>query len=547
MHRKKEDNTVFVLQKTIRYFKINIADITIKNFLLTHPYYPSLKCICDALDNWKIKYYALNLDIDEIENLNCCFIAHLNIHGGRFVFVEDIKNNCAVYFMHDDKPKIEKFDNFSKRMSGAVLILDPDKFSGDKEYKKVIQNQLIKKSILPLGILTLITFTFLNIVSGAFENFLQSDFPLVFLLCTKLIGIIISIFLITHDLKLSSEIQDKICSFSFKTDCNTVLDSKASKIFGWLGWADMGLIYFIGTFLFLFAGDDIESFSILSFISLFTIPYPVYSIYYQSRKAKKWCPLCLSVQVILIIEFIFLFPFIENQLPSGIDFLRFFFVLIISATFWIYFKAYFNASRERETSYFSLQKFKRDPKVFIYLLKSSDAIKIPKKNENLIFGNLNPTTRLTAFLSLNCTPCAKTFNQIKSLLDSSGDFGLNIIFLDYGNNQIQKVVCTLYYTYEKKGSEVVLNFLDKWYALPKQKRNQYFMKEFSEDINIDTKLLEENQKILKQLGVHSTPVIFINGYKFPSLFELDDIKYFRDELKILNGESKKQEACANCH
>ena len=54
MERKIEDNTVFVLQKAIRKFKIKVTDTSIREYLLAHPYYPSLQSVCDALKKWAI-------------------------------------------------------------------------------------------------------------------------------------------------------------------------------------------------------------------------------------------------------------------------------------------------------------------------------------------------------------------------------------------------------------------------------------------------------------------------------------------------------------
>lgn len=67
MPRKKEDNVVFILQKALKCYKIKVTKTSVKEFLLSHPYYPSLKSVCDALNKWNIDNYALNLELDEIK------------------------------------------------------------------------------------------------------------------------------------------------------------------------------------------------------------------------------------------------------------------------------------------------------------------------------------------------------------------------------------------------------------------------------------------------------------------------------------------------
>jgi len=101
---------------------------------------------------------------------------------------------------------------------------------------------------------------------------------------------------------------DKLCHLNKATNCNTVLNDKASKVFGWFGWADVGFVYFTGGFLFLLLNLNEQSLSLLAILSALSVPYPLFSIYYQGFVLKKWCPMCLGIQLILIIEFILLLP-----------------------------------------------------------------------------------------------------------------------------------------------------------------------------------------------------------------------------------------------
>jgi len=47
-----EDNTIFVLQKALRIHKAKVTNGSVKEFLLSHPRYPSLKSVCDGLKKW---------------------------------------------------------------------------------------------------------------------------------------------------------------------------------------------------------------------------------------------------------------------------------------------------------------------------------------------------------------------------------------------------------------------------------------------------------------------------------------------------------------
>src|SRR6202000_2271777 len=84
-----------------------------------------------------------------------------------------------------------------------------------------------------------------------------------------------------------------------------VLQSKASHI-GGISWSAIGFTYFTGSLLFqLFAGMiNPVALSLLAWINLAALPYVLFSVFYQWRVARQWCVLCLSVQVLLVLQFV---------------------------------------------------------------------------------------------------------------------------------------------------------------------------------------------------------------------------------------------------
>jgi hypothetical protein len=117
------------------------------------------------------------------------------------------------------------------------------------------------------------------------------------LLLVNCMGAYISYLLVLKQLRIHSRYADKICSLFSRSDCNNVLGTKASKLFGVFGWSEIGLGYFTANvLLLLFLPDTV---SLLVWVNILTLPYTVWSVWYQKAKAKQWCPLCLIVQVLL--------------------------------------------------------------------------------------------------------------------------------------------------------------------------------------------------------------------------------------------------------
>jgi len=516
----KEDNVVFVLQKAIRRFKIRVTENSIKEFLLAHPHYPSLKSVCDALTRWKVENYPLNLELEEIKALEMPFIAHLKSGGGQLVFVEKIESGLVTYFLSGIKRIEEGFEKFSEKLSGAVVVMEAGEGSGEKEYRQHRQNEILNKSLLPLGIISLMAWAVYLFVSKAGGVTYLSGYLFWGLLATKITGLTASVFLVLHELKIHTPLADKICGFSSKTDCDTVLSSNASQVFGWVNWADAGIIYFTGTLIYLLGINAITSLWILAFISALALPYPVFSIYYQAVKTKKWCPFCLMVQVVLIAEFILLFPVllqvnisITQVLQLGVSFL-------ISVALWFLFKAYRNTLQKHNKVRYSYLGFKRNPEIFRFLLKNNRREEIPITNNSLVLGIPDAPVTVTAFLSLYCNPCANAFKQLKELLENCPELKINAVFSVYDDEESKKLINTLYHIYRNKGQVQTADFLYKWYTTLKQNRKTLYENEqLSEGFDITEIVSEENKKLFEENNVAGTPTIFVNGYKYPGQYE----------------------------
>jgi len=331
-----------------------------------------------------------------------------------------------------------------------VIVIDADKKIGEKEYKQIRQEEYLNIMLLPIGIIAILLFAFSN--SFITNQGIDISQELIFwgLLITKIIGLVASVFLILHEFKVHSPLADKICGFSTKTDCDEVLASNASHLFGWVNWADAGLIYFIGTLIFLLGSVSNSSIGILTMISLFKLPYPIFSIYYQSGKIKKWCPFCLLEKLVLIDDFFLLVTAFKTSAFSGIDVFRLITSFFIPAVIWFLFKAYSQKLRNSESEHYSFLMFKRNPEIFRFLLKSNSYTEFPEKINSLILGSPDAPVTLTAFLSLYCNPCAKAFKQMKLLLENCPEIKINAVFSVYGDDETQKVINTLYYLQNEK-------------------------------------------------------------------------------------------------
>ncbi|MCX6262841.1 MAG: thioredoxin domain-containing protein, partial [Bacteroidia bacterium] len=321
---------------------------------------------------------------------------------------------------------------------------------------------------------------------------------------------------------------DKLCHLNKATNCNTVLNDKASKVFGWFGWADTGFVYFTSCLLFLVQRFNEQGLSMLAFLSALSLPYPLFSIYYQGFVLKKWCPMCLGVQLILIIEFIILLPrfsqfsFSFNALSGLI--LTFLIIGIIYTLFILFLKE----KMSNEMHYYRYLGFKKNPDILRTLLLNQTHYDIPVKETSLVFGDKDARFKITAFLSLHCSHCARAFEKIKNILKSGEKVLINLVLITSDT----KIINSLYEKNMHGKTEESLNLLDQWFNADPYSRTKITEGIcIPEDGDILNKVNEENSNLFKDCNVIGTPTFFVNGFLLPGQYDINDLKYFMEVFK----------------
>jgi uncharacterized membrane protein len=359
------------------------------------------------------------------------------------------------------------------------------------------------------------------------------------LLLTKTIGIVLSVLLILHEFEVRLSLTEKLCHLNKATNCNTVLNDKASKVFGWFGWADIGFIYFTGCLLFLLQSTGTGDYSLLLVLSALSLPYPLFSIYYQGFVIKKWCPMCIGVQLILIIEFILFMPEFSNLNFSFSSLSNLSMTFLVTGIVYTLVVMYIREKMSNELHYFKYLGFKKNPDVLRILLLNQKHYEIPVTETSLVFGDRDSSIKITAFLSLQCSHCARAFDKIKELLKSDQNTGISIILI---TSEV-KILNTLYHLNRINKDDDALALLDQWYTMDSYSRSKLSDNSCIPEVDdVSNEVNNENHKLYKELNIIGTPTFFINGYLFPSQYDIDDVKYF-SEIFTRTEELFKTKSC----
>jgi uncharacterized membrane protein len=535
--KNKEDNVTTVVYRALKHHRIKVTLTYTSEYLKTHPNYPSFKSICDFFEELKVQNYALRYNESDLNDLNYPFIAHFKESGGKVIFVYSVNNECIVYADSLMSKEIMRTADFYKKWDGAVIVIEPTKLSGEPDYNEKRKAEIINSALLPTSILIFVVAAFYGIYINKFFSSFPQGTVLLVLILTHLAGLTFSVLLLRQELNLKTKFTDKLCHIATNADCDAVTKSKASKIFGSITWADAGVAYFIGGLITLFLVPVTSSLNILSILTIAALPYPIFSILYQWLKIKKWCPLCLSVQFVIILESVVAVNLLKINELNIISFIPVLIVFSIVFLIELLLKYLFISDREKEHLKLESLKMKRDSDIFLYKLKKGERIDIPSDMAAFTFGDIQSEVLISVFLSFHCGACAKRFDTILKLIANNYKLKVQLIFSpakDEMSATLLKAIFRLIITDQKNKA---LEELNKWYKTDMKTRSKLPIVNNIRDMPEGFEnMINYNSSLFRIGKVVAVPSIFVNGYPMPETYSLDDIRYHIAELEKTKNE-----------
>ncbi|RAJ29092.1 vitamin K epoxide reductase family protein [Pedobacter cryoconitis] len=532
----------------IRLINAKISKTTLQKEIEEHPEYPSLLSISDVFTNHGIENIALKIDTYQITDTSGPFITQL--YGKEevtfFSVVREKRNNTVDYFDPEKHNWITiGKDEFVKKITGIVLLVGKGDRIFEKDYDKKIKAEKEKR-------LTQYTVIFcipiLSVALGIFYCFQNGAiiiFPFLYLLLT-IIGGGLAILLIWYELDKHNPALNQICTAGKKINCGSILLSGAAKIAG-LSWSSIGLSYFTGLLLLLIFGglDNKDVLFILSWGSALTLPYLIFSIYYQWIIVKQWCILCLSVLTVLGLQTMVstfagwhTIANIDSITPERVIQLLFAFVsplIVINVLIPALQKA-----KEGRKNFISLQKLKNSPHLFNALLKKQKAVTELPENLGIFLGNPNGKYKIIKVCNPYCGPCADAHQQVEELMEHNEDIQLQILFTATNDkNDIRTPPVKHFLALADKYDQETLKLaLDDWYFNDTKNYDAFAAKyPVSEKSELQDKKIEMMKNWCDKIKIEFTPTFFIsisegNNDKPPAYFQMP-VTYTVNDLKYL--------------
>ena len=431
-----QDNLEEVAYILLQDLKIKVTQTTLTQFLLNHPYYPSLAALSDVLGFFCVKCIALkDCNLVTLRNTSESFLAQIRTEGNNemFAYVYKMTDN-GVYWYNPYKHHKETIENsqFSALFTGYVMFFDEIDKVDEENYQNKRREEVISRLLETFLFLFLPIVSVISLTIYILDNHSCFLWYIVIYTLLLLAGYLLGFLLILYEHNQYSPALSRICNLSPKTNCSGILNSSASHLWG-ISWSVIGAAYFTGALMaFLISGFSLLMLSALVLLHLFVLPYIGYSIYYQYHITRQWCPLCLATQAILLMMFVC--ALCSGIYSSAFQQLSITSVVSLSLSFVSSFSILqflWHLSRQlKSRKYYeqSLMKLKFNSVVFSALLNKEPFNEVLTEDCGVILGNPNGSIHVVKVCNPFCSHCAKAQPILQQIVNHCSDVRLQIIF-----------------------------------------------------------------------------------------------------------------------
>lgn len=481
----------------------------------THPYSGTLKGFQSLLDLYnvssEIRRYA---DKSSVFTERGPFLAMIL---GKLEIVTAIDDD-SVTIVKDSKPEKMAKADFLKQWNGKALFATPGCESCEPEFRKHKQIRgvaLARRWGIPLcGIILFVLFYITNGLYHSIGATLVAIFDIV--------GIYACYQLLRDQLHVSSAAGDAICGFLAEKGCEKIMARDVSKIFGVIGWGEVGMAYFAVSLVALLLYP--ASIGYLALFNACCLPYTVWSIAYQKFVAKTWCTLCVAVQTLqwlLFGSYLLadawhgLWPLHSSFFILGFSYLGA--LLIIDKLLSVIAPALDNKTTSVK---------------FDNLRLRSDVLEIEQKDEPeiaslsdgaaLIFGNADGAPQAVIF----CDPTSPQALELHREIDTILKKGLSAAYIfatDKPENEAlaRKIISH----YQAKGAGATWGALSRLFASGGVDTSMFDLNVLNPQAAEVSDAIAKMRKWQEDSYIYAAPTIAVNGRLLPSLYSLHDLVY----------------------
>ncbi|RRD92143.1 vitamin K epoxide reductase [Bacteroides heparinolyticus] len=522
-----KDNARTILKIITKHYGVKYS-AALYQMQKEHPDFPSFLSLQYFLQRIGKDSFAMHTHYEELINIPVPFIVHVVTNVDLFLFVTKATTE-AIQIM-DEQGKTENMTkkDFENIWDGNILIIDtlPGKIKISLKNKLDTFVNLIK---YPFLIFCLAALFIYSLILKQQANILFYLF-----LLAILVGFTTSILLFVNQMDKHNIYVKQLCSTNKgkkNIDCSSILDFKDAYFMGLVSWSDIGFIYF--TFLLavlLILPFDISR-TVINILSIFSIGYVFYSLFYQKIIAKKWCTLCLSVQIVFI--FLFILSICTLKKHEVYELFATKIIAEIMIIFFVIMSAYIviNSLVRNQKEYSTLKRkfdnLRYDENITRYLFQQEISCTNIDKVNKLSMGKSDAETKLTLIFNPICTSCIKELQILIPIIQRKSNTKLDVVFLlDREKHPESLVIATYLLSDYQKSSEKFITTLQYYVDnYPISKNKIMHNMELLQGNSPNESFIKAQEQWCIAQKIYSTPSLFMNGNKLPNYYNIKDIDY----------------------
>lgn len=504
---KDIQNILLYLQNINNQIKIDISEFN-KN-LHKHSDYPSLLSVVDAIDNLGFKSAAYQLSREDFESLPSHCLAQIksNEYGTNELVLIEKKDDLILF----ERKQLSRED-FAQLSTGIFILA---------EQKNTMKKYCVLCMIFPL----------IGVPLYFFNNNLFSCY---ILLSLSIVGLYLSVYFFESLFDIKNNFLNKLCHKSEISDCKAVSTSKKWKIFKYINFSDLSLVFFVTqiiSIISLFFNTSIEHVvEMYLFNGIIIIPTIILSIFYQLFVEKRWCKVCLLIALNLILQLTFTYyiyslsgyPYFKYY-----PFITFGLLYIICLITWVMIlKKTLQKNKELTEQNVALNTIVNDYTTFKAILLSKEKKSIYNNSYLLSFGSNTDILNVTIITDPFCKYCKATNKMMRAILKNYShnikvNFLFNVDLIDKNINFYRKIVDS----YLKNNEDEFFDFICNENDINTLHNNDNFFY----SAKIDEYLINQ-YTFCETNKITFFPTVLLNGYEYPLNYDLKKLDDFINQL-----------------
>ena len=410
------------------------------------------------------------------------------------LLVNDVRGEkVRAYNPAEQKYKwIDKYD-IEKAWDG-ILLYSTNKRIDKSSYKKAVVCGILSVVLLLLSVIwiDLGWFYILNLAGG-----------------------LVSLSMICRRYGIVNNISKAVCDISEHFNCDSVSKSRYSRIL-MFNLDEMALSYFLGLIVYaLFLSFSVTNTAILGYIGLPVICLSACAVLYSVISQlilKKYCPLCIVVDVILVAEILYMrsFAFMGDFSLKYTVLLGGLFV--VSCLVLLLCKKVMTYKLEAQNIRLENLRYKRNPRIAKEWIKQTP--ELTEMDSAITIGSASEVT-ITTWLSTDCRHCADLALYMIKLMDRYHDLlQWNIYFSHRSDTDKLKPI------YE--------SFVTGDGSLMTEIENLYKGRKTGKEVSLSggaCELMSRQKHISENMNFRYTPTIMVNRFVVPQFYTIQDVSY----------------------